>query len=259
MPNTNEIIPFAFGDNLVRIIRDENGDPWWVAKDVCAILELSDVSMSLRNLEDDEKGTSIICTPGGPQEMLVVNEPGLYSLIFRSRKPEAREFRRWVTHEVLPAIRCTGRYIHPAAEAPERLALDFDSLPEDVRRLKPRTRERCMHLALQSARLSGVSSQEDQLDLFIDFCRLLGSPGLGEPARRHEEIDAYIDQRLVAAPGAALQSDRVYSDFRCWWAERFPNRRRPAPNVFGQVMGGRFQRQKSNRHYYLDIAFRQEG
>ena len=88
----------------VRVVECE-GEPWFVAKDVCECLELTDVSKTISLLDDDEKGTNSIRTPGGEQQMLVVSEPGLYSLIFRSRKPETREFRRWVTHEVLPALR----------------------------------------------------------------------------------------------------------------------------------------------------------
>lgn len=106
---TNEIQIFKFNDHPVRII-EKDGEPWWVAKDVCDILELCDVSMSVASLDDDEKGTSKVCTPGGIQSMTVVNEPGLYSLVLRSRKPQAKAFQRWATHEVFPAIRKTGSY-----------------------------------------------------------------------------------------------------------------------------------------------------
>lgn len=106
---------FKYQDNPVRHIIDEKGDPQWVAADVCKILEHSDVSMAVSRLDEDEKGTSIVCTLGGNQKMLCVNESGLYHLIFTSRKPEAQIFRRWVTHEVLPAIRKTGSYSLPGA------------------------------------------------------------------------------------------------------------------------------------------------
>lgn len=93
----------------VRIVI-RNGNPWFVAKDVCVCLELTDVSKTISLLDDDEKGTNSIRTPGGEQQMLVVSEPGLYSLILRSRKPEAKAFKRWVTHDILPSIRKTGAY-----------------------------------------------------------------------------------------------------------------------------------------------------
>lgn len=90
-------------DGLSLFVR--NNEPWFVAADVCRALELSDTNMSLKRLDDDEKGTSSIGTPGGEQEVSIVNEPGLYSLVLGSRKPEAKAFKRWITHEVIPAIR----------------------------------------------------------------------------------------------------------------------------------------------------------
>ncbi|MCG8620332.1 MAG: phage antirepressor [Desulfobacterales bacterium] len=106
----NNVIPFDYDSKLVRIVPDEDGNPWWVAKDVCKAIELSDPSKAVRNLEDDEKGTTKVRTLQGLQRVLIVNEPGLYTLIIRSNKPEAKAFKRWITHEVLPSIRKTGGY-----------------------------------------------------------------------------------------------------------------------------------------------------
>ena len=106
----NNIIPFKYKEQEIRIIQDEQGEPWWVAKDVCNALEISDVSDAVRRLDDDEKGRDLIPTLGGPQQMLIVNEPGLYSLILRSDKSEAKPFKRWVIHEILPSLRKTGSY-----------------------------------------------------------------------------------------------------------------------------------------------------
>lgn len=101
---------FNYEDHQVRtVIKD--GEPWFVAKDVCEILGLTDVSKSLERLDEDEKGTNIIRTHGGPQQMSVVNEYGLYRLIFTSRKEEAEKFKRWLAHDVLPTIRKTGGYV----------------------------------------------------------------------------------------------------------------------------------------------------
>ena len=97
----------------VRVV-DVNGEPWFVAKDVCECLELTNTSQTLSYLDDDEKGITTNDTPGGAQEMSIVSEAGLYSLILRSRKPEAKTFKRWITHEVLPAIRKHGGYLTPA-------------------------------------------------------------------------------------------------------------------------------------------------
>lgn len=101
---------FSFGAHAVRIdVRD--GEPWFVAADVCAVLGTKNHRESLRHLDDDEKGVISNDTPGGVQQISVVNESGLYALVLRSRKPEAKKFTKWVTSEVLPAIRKTGVYV----------------------------------------------------------------------------------------------------------------------------------------------------
>jgi hypothetical protein len=106
----SNIIPFTYEDQPIRIIM-QNGEPWWVAADVCGILDIQNVSQAVESLEEDEKNTlSIREGIRGNPNKLCVNEPGLYSLIFISRKPEAKTFRRWITHEVLPTIRKTGTY-----------------------------------------------------------------------------------------------------------------------------------------------------
>ena len=92
---------FAFEQQEVRIV-EQDGAPWWVAKDVCDVLDLTNPSAALESLEDDERAKFNLGRQG---EANIVSEAGLYSLILRSRKPEAKRFKRWVTHEVLPAIR----------------------------------------------------------------------------------------------------------------------------------------------------------
>lgn len=106
-----------FEGHAVRVI-DRGGEPWWVAKDVCDALGIKDASDAVKGLDDDEKAGSPVNsgrTQGGNPNALIINESGLYSLILRSRKPEAKRFKRWVTHEVLPAIRKTGSYAMPQA------------------------------------------------------------------------------------------------------------------------------------------------
>lgn len=107
MPGIKIFEAEAFGQ--VRVV-DVDGEPWFVAKDVCECLELGNPRTSIALLDEDEKGVHTMDTPGGQQEMSIVSEAGLYSLILRSRKPEAKAFKRWITHEVLPSIRRTGQY-----------------------------------------------------------------------------------------------------------------------------------------------------
>ena len=98
---------FSYQDNQIRVIMLD-GQPWWVAKDVCDILNLTNTTEAIRALDDDEKSTLRI-SEGGP-EVNIVSEAGLYSLIIRSNKKEAKAFKRWITHEVIPQIRATGSY-----------------------------------------------------------------------------------------------------------------------------------------------------
>lgn len=106
-----EIQSFNFNNATLRTLTNENGDPWFVAKDVCDILGLENSRKATADLDLDEKNTVTIRDgiPGNPNKT-IISEPGLYKLIMRSRKPESREFKRWVTHEVLPTIRKHGIY-----------------------------------------------------------------------------------------------------------------------------------------------------
>lgn len=106
----NEIQTFnnpEFG--TVRAVRGDDGEPLFVARDVTDALGLD--RTATRRLDDDEKGLRLTQTPGGEQNVLLVTEPGFYKLVMRSRKPEAKAFQRWVTHEVLPALRREGGYM----------------------------------------------------------------------------------------------------------------------------------------------------
>lgn len=100
---------FNYGEIPVRTVMID-GEPWWVLADVCRVLDIERADSAARRLDHDEKGTHLVSTPGGNQNMTIINESGLYKVILRSDKPEAKAFTRWVTHEVLPAIRKTGNY-----------------------------------------------------------------------------------------------------------------------------------------------------
>lgn len=98
-----------------------DGEPYFVAKDVCSILGISNHNDVVGRLDDDERRGSVMPTPSGRQIMTIVNESGLYNLIFRSNKPEAKSFRKWVTSEVLPTLRRTGRYELPSVRKRESI------------------------------------------------------------------------------------------------------------------------------------------
>ena len=104
-----KVFTFNASNQNIRV-QMKDGEPWFVAKDVCDALEIENNRNATARLDDDEKGVSIVRTSSGDQQMTIVNESGLYNLIFQSRKPEAKAFRKWVTSEVLPTLRKTGRY-----------------------------------------------------------------------------------------------------------------------------------------------------
>ncbi len=105
----NDLLTFDFNTSAVRVVQ-RDGSPWWVAADVAAILGYDRAPDMVRNLDDDEKGVHILHTLGGNQSLSIISESGLFAAILKSRKSEARAFRRWVTGTVLPAIRRTGRF-----------------------------------------------------------------------------------------------------------------------------------------------------
>ena len=139
----NSIQLFNYGENPVRIIQDDNGEVWFVAKDICDILDIANSRDALSTLDDDEKNTVAI-TDGnkkkGNPNMNIINESGFYTLVFKSIKPEAREFRRWVTGTVLPQIRKTGSFTveQPEQTQPKQKALPDSTLQSEIVNIKRR-------------------------------------------------------------------------------------------------------------------------
>ena len=138
-----------FGE--VRVVM-QNGEPWFVAKDVCEILEIGNPSQAVARLDDDERGLILNDTPSGLQEMAHVNESGLYALVLGSRKPEAKAFQRWVRKEVLPSIRKHGAYL-PAELSPQLqvligMELEQKRLGAEQKRLQERQEQTEQRLTL---------------------------------------------------------------------------------------------------------------
>jgi prophage antirepressor-like protein len=131
----SSLIPFSYNAKQVRVI-NKNGETWFVAKDICEILELGDTSKAISRISPSMKDTNSIPTPGGNQEMLIISEAGLYKLVFTSRKPEAEEFTNWVASEILPSIRKHGMY------AKDELLDNPDLIIEIVTALKKEREEK---------------------------------------------------------------------------------------------------------------------
>lgn len=151
---SNEIMNFNFEGADVRV-KTANNETWFVAKDVCEVLEIGKYRDAVSRLEQDERCPVLVDTPSGEQEMTAINEAGLYSLILRSRKPEAKAFKRWVTHEVLPSIRKSGGYIAVKAnETPEMImARAIKLADETINRQKLQLEEKDKKIAEASKQI----------------------------------------------------------------------------------------------------------
>lgn len=118
----------------------KNGEPWFLAADVCRALEIGNVPQAVGRLDEDEKGICLIDTLGGKQNLSVVSESGLYALVLGSRKPSAHTFKRWVTHDVIPSIRKHGLYA--TTETAEKILGDPDFLIQALTELKQEREKR---------------------------------------------------------------------------------------------------------------------
>lgn len=197
---SNEIQRFDFKGAALRTLTDENGEPWFVAKDVCDVLELSNVGQALARLDDDEKSSITLNdgTPGNPNKA-IVSESGLYALVLASRKPEAHEFKRWVTHEVLPQIRKTGGYI-PTTDADDDMTILAKAVMIGQRTMeeqKRRIAEQSEHIkALEpKARFADAVAASDGTCLIGELAKMLRQNGLDIGQNRLFEIlrqDGYL-------------------------------------------------------------------
>ena len=123
----------------IRVL-EIDGEPWFIAVDIAKVLDYRTAYDMTRILDEDEKGTQIVRTPGGNQNVIVINESGLYSSILRSRKPEAKQFKKWVTSEVLPSIRKHGAYL--TDQTVEKVLTDPDFLIQLALNLKEEREKR---------------------------------------------------------------------------------------------------------------------
>ncbi len=151
---------------------NDAGEPEFIAREVTNALELD--RTAVRKLDDDEKGVRLMHTPGGEQEVSTVTEPGFYKLVMRSRKPEAKAFQRWVTHEVLPALSRTGAYRAQPAETLEELSLRaITGLTAEVERQKARIKE-----LEPKARFADAVAASDGTCLVGELAKMLTQAGV---------------------------------------------------------------------------------
>lgn len=191
-PNPNNPSRFIFDGQEIRVIAGEDGEPLFVASDVCRTLDIVNVGNALSRLDDDEKDDIRLAdTIGRMQMTAVVTESGLYTLILRSDKPKAKEFKRWITHEVLPSLRKTGGYISANAN-PLEVAKQMIAAIENQQR----------QIAEHDERLSSLEAHvQPQVEHFtvIAYFRLVG---LKPPSLNHAQV--------IGKQATALSRSRNY-------------------------------------------------
>lgn len=254
---TERLMPFAFEEQLMRCRLDENGEPWFVAKDVALALgyQWNGVSRIAHVPEEWRRVTSVVTLRGDEQNMQLLSEQGLYFFVARSDKPKALPFQKWLAGEVLPSLRRTGRYALPEAgeEAP-----DLPVIPE-MYALRPTMRQRLWQDALQTARLDNGGSAA-AVRWFARLCRMVTARPVGEAEPDREcaaRILRFADEECRRDAGGRVNASRLYEAFALWWCARFADSV-PAIHVFGRVMPARFAKVKrGGKTWYLGLSLTQ--
>lgn len=165
----NALKTFIYNESAVRTVQ-LGGEPWFVLKDVCDVLGLSNSRVVAERLDEDEKGVSIVDTLGGKQDLTVINESGLYSVVLLSRKPEAKKFKKWITSEVLPSIRKHGAYMTP--ETIEAAILNPDYLIQLATALKEEQTKRMVLEAKNTELAVANQTMRPKADYFDELVDL---------------------------------------------------------------------------------------
>lgn len=196
----NEIQQFDFKGAALRTLTDEAGEPWFVLKDCMSIPDLGNPTETVKMFDDDEFSTTeVIDSIGRRQQAYIISEPGLYRLVMRSRKPEAKEFQRWVTHEVLPSIRKHGGYmVGQERMTPEQMAL------ASMRWLQSKVDEQAKQLKAQEGKVLFANAVETARTSILvgDFAKILKGNGIDIGPRR---LFAWLREHgwLIKAKGSS--------------------------------------------------------
>lgn len=191
----NEIKKWTFGENEVRTI-EKNGEPWWVLADVCKVLEISHIKDTADRLDRDEVGqTEVIDRLGRKQTATIINESGLYTVILRSDKPQAKPFRKWVTSEVLPAIRKHGMYAtDELLENPDIAIAAFTALKEERERRKALETT----VAVQTQQIQELKPKASYYDLVLNCKDLLSTSVIAKDYGKSAKwLNAYLHEHGI--------------------------------------------------------------
>lgn len=183
---SSELMNFTYENHDVRTVMID-GEPWWVLKDVCDVLEIDNSRNAAARLEDDEKatfenviGTAVHSMDGAPipHNATLINEPGLYGVIMQSRKAEAKAFKYWITHEVLPQIRKTGSYGKPQLTetdltSPEHVEAVLNALHKQVLALRETVEEQGTMIAVQGQQIAELKPKATYCDIVLQSTDLV--------------------------------------------------------------------------------------
>lgn len=175
----SQLTPFVFESNQLRVINDEHGEPWFVASDVAKVLDYSEASAMTRHLDEDERRSVKLTDRGQDQNFIAISESGLYSAILKSRKPEAKKFKKWVTSEVLPSIRKTGSYTDPSASFDPSTLTRMDILQMAIESEQGRLKAEATCLALETE----IKAQAPKLEYANSLIQSSGTLKINDVAK----------------------------------------------------------------------------
>ena len=226
---SNAIQPFAFEDKLVRTLLDEQGEPWFVAKDVALALgyQWNGASRIAHVPEEWRRVTSVVTLRGDAQDMQILSEQGLYFFVARSDKPAALPFQRWLAGEVLPSLRRTGSYAlteQDKAVGPQ--------VPAWLGALTRVQRLHCLRLAVQARQQEEPGNVEE---IFLRFCGYLALP---EQGTEDVSLDSFVRTCCRQDEGGSLSAVDLYRAFAAWCERRGNARAVMTYRRFVQIMRG---------------------
>lgn len=198
---SNEIQRFEFKGESLRALTNMAGEPWFVLKDCMSILDLGNPTETVKMFDDDEFSTTeVIDSIGRRQQAYIISEPGLYRLVMRSRKPEAKEFQRWVTHEVLPSIRKHGAYM--TQQTLDKALTSPDFLIQLATKLKEE-QEKVKELEPKAQALDDFTNVEDRL-LVRDAAKVLSNAGT--PIKEKQLREWMADHNWIFKSGGSWRA-----------------------------------------------------
>ena len=264
----SNLVSFAFEDSLVRSRLDENGEPWFVAKDVALALGYQWAGIrNVQHIPEEWRLVESVSTSFGEKQTWFLSEQGLYFFVARSDKPRALPFQKWLAGEVLPALRKSGHYETPGyRERMEQYSTASFTQPEAARYLRPAMRERLLSNAIQTAKMCGNTDPAFVDGLYARYCAMVAG-NVQSPADRnaspetplHREeqvamVHRFVKERCTFARGMSKSATRLYVAFREWW-QRQSATPPASQRLFGMIVKEYFPSRRRGGHFwYYDMA-----